>query len=107
MGPCTDCPKAELRLAITTTIETPPAASPPGARERVRKMAAIAAPRWKKYVNTFLAGELSGLTKYYDRLIQWLPRADDNGALLAAMDAPVKETIGRDESFTDLTGESG
>ncbi len=69
-------------------------------------MAAIAAPRWKKYVNAFLAGELSALTRYYDRLIQWLPRADDNGALLAAMDAPVKETIGRDESFPDLTGES-
>src|SRR5260370_9923154 len=68
-------------------------------------MAAIAAPRWKKYVNAFLAGELSALTRYYDRLIQWLPRADDNGALLAAMDAPVKETIGRDESFPDLTGE--
>ena len=69
-------------------------------------MAAIAASRWKKYVNAFLAGELSALTRYYDRLIQWLPRADDNGALLAAMDAPVKETIGRDESFPDLTGES-
>ena len=69
-------------------------------------MAAIAAPRWKRYVNTFLAGELSTLTRYYDRLIQWLPREDDKGGLLAAMDAPVKETIERDEAFPDLTGES-
>jgi hypothetical protein len=69
-------------------------------------MAAIAAPRWKKYVNAFLAGELSTLTRYYDRLIQWLPRENDSGMLLAAMDAPVKETVGRDDPFPDLSGEN-
>ena len=37
-------------------------------------MAAPGAPRWKNYVNAFLAGELSTLTRYYDRLIQWLPQ---------------------------------
>jgi hypothetical protein len=42
----------------------------------------------------FLAGELSTLTRYYDRLIQWLPREDDSGILLATMDAPVKESVG-------------
>jgi hypothetical protein len=95
-----------LRQAITTTVEKQPAASPPGAREKERETAAIVTPRWKKYVNAFLAGELSTLTRYCDRLIQWLPREDDKGGLLAAMDAPVKETIGRDELFPDLTGES-
>lgn len=69
-------------------------------------MAPIAAPRWRNYVNAFLAGELSTLTRYYDRLIQWLPREDDKGGLLDAVDAPAKETIGRDESFPDLTGEN-
>src|SRR5258708_4215557 len=69
-------------------------------------MAPSAAPRWKNYVNAFLAGELSTLTRYYDRLIQWLPREDDKGGLLEAMDSPAKHTIGRDESFPDLTGES-
>ncbi len=67
---------------------------------------ATAAPRWKNYVNTFLAGELSTLTRYCDRLIQWLPREDDKGGLLDAIDSPAKETIGRDEPFPDLTGES-
>jgi hypothetical protein len=67
---------------------------------------ATAAPRWKNYVNTFLAGELSTLTRYYDSLIQWLPREDDKGGLLDAIDSPAKETIGRDEPFPDLTGES-
>ena len=42
---------------------------------------------WRKYVNTFLAAEISALTRYYDRVIQWLPREDDNGGLLAAIDA--------------------
>src|SRR6267378_1149835 len=69
-------------------------------------MGPLAAPPWKKYVNAFLAGELSTLTRYYDRLIQWLPREDDKGGLLDAMDSPAKERIGKDESFPDLTGES-
>ena len=69
-------------------------------------MAAIAAPRWKKYVNAFLAGELSTLTRYYDRLIQWLPRENDTGLLLAAMDAPIKQTVGRGDPFPDLSSEN-
>jgi hypothetical protein len=69
-------------------------------------MAAISAPRWKKYVNAFLARELSTLTRYYDRVIQWLPRENDTGMLLAAIDAPMKETVGRDDIFPDLSGET-
>jgi 23S rRNA A2030 N6-methylase RlmJ len=57
-------------------------------------------------VNVFLAGELSTLTRYYDRLIQWLPREDDSGILLATMDAPVKESVRRDDPFPDLSGEN-
>jgi hypothetical protein len=69
-------------------------------------MASSDAPGWKKYVNAFLAAELSTLTRYYDRLIQWLPREDDSGMLLAAMDAPIKQTVGRDEPFPDLSSEN-
>jgi hypothetical protein len=63
-------------------------------------------PRWRKYVNTFLAGELSVLTKYYDRTIQWLSRENDTGMLLGMIDAPSKESIGRNEAFPDLTNEN-
>ncbi len=69
-------------------------------------VAPIATPRWKKYVNAFLAGELSTLTRYYDRLIQWLPREEDTGGLLAAMDAPVKQTVEREQPFPDLSSET-
>lgn len=60
---------------------------------------------WRRYVNAFLAGEISALTRYYDRVIQWLPRDDDAGQLLEAVDAAHKDTIGRDQDFPDLTGE--
>ncbi|MGC2107697.1 MAG: glycosyltransferase family 2 protein [Candidatus Acidiferrum sp.] len=59
----------------------------------------------RNYVNAFLASEISALTRYYDRLIQWLPREDDAGRLLAAIDAPRKETVRKDEVFPDLTHE--
>lgn len=65
----------------------------------------IKIPAWRKYVNAFLAGEISALTRYYDRVIQWLPRDDDTGQLLEAVDAPRKETVGRDQDFPDLTDE--
>jgi hypothetical protein len=58
---------------------------------------------WREYVNAFLASEISALTRYYDRVIQWLPREDDKGGLLAAVDAPRKETVGKEQPFPDLT----
>ncbi|MGH9743514.1 MAG: glycosyltransferase family 2 protein [Candidatus Acidiferrum sp.] len=60
---------------------------------------------WRAYVNAFLASEISALTRYYDRVIQWLPRQDDAGHLLAAIDAPRKEIVGKDQPFPDLTHE--
>ncbi len=57
---------------------------------------------WRDYVNAFLAAEISALTRYYDRVIQWLPREDDKGGLLAAVEAPRKETVRKDEPFPNL-----
>jgi hypothetical protein len=95
-----------LRPVIAATVKTQLAAPSPGDEKNPLDSAAVAAPRWKKYVNAFLAGELSTLTRYYDRVIQWLPRENDTGMLLAAVDAPLKETVGRDEAFPDLSGEN-
>lgn len=61
---------------------------------------------WRKYVNAFLASELSVLTKYYDRTIQWLSRENDTGMLLGMLDAPLKESVGRNQPFPDLSNES-
>jgi hypothetical protein len=98
--------KRELEPAITTIIETQPTAPSQGEEKKAPDVAPIATPRWKEYVNAFLAGELSTLTRYYDRLIQWLPREEDAGGLLAAMDAPVKQTVEREQPFPDLSSET-
>ncbi len=73
--------------------------------KKARETAAPVISGWRKYVNEFLASEISSLTRYYDRVVQWLPREDDKGGLLAAIDAPQKETAGKDDPFPDLTDE--
>jgi len=48
---------------------------------------------------------LNTLVTYCDRVIQWLPRQDDAGALLTAINNPCKEVIEDAEAFPDLTRE--
>ena len=48
---------------------------------------------WKKYVYGLIAKELSLITRYYDRVLQWMPRPDDSGLLMAALDCRQKELI--------------
>jgi hypothetical protein len=62
-------------------------------------------PQWRRYLNRLLANELSSLAKYYDRVIQWLPRDDDSGALIDEIDNPRKEVIRTGEIFPDLRSE--
>ncbi len=47
-------------------------------------------PRWRLYVNALIASEVSRLTRYFDRVVQWQPRHDDRGTLLGLIDCPVK-----------------
>jgi hypothetical protein len=60
-------------------------------------------PRWRKYLSRLLAKEISTLVRYYDRLIQWLPRENDTGLLLQEIDSEWKESVGAAEVFPDLT----
>ena len=68
-------------------------------------MARSPATGWRKYVATLLAHELSSITKYYDRLIQWMPRDEDDLTLLGATENPLKQVVVQDEEFPDLSGE--
>ncbi len=63
-------------------------------------------PRWKRYVNALLSAELSRITRYYDQVIQWLPRGDDRGVLMSLIDSPSKRQLSSSESFPDLTAET-
>lgn len=61
--------------------------------------------KWKRYTNQLIAAEISTLTRYYDRVIQWLPRKDDTGVLLNQLDAKQILVIRETESFPNLMAE--
>jgi len=68
-----------------------------------------AAPRpaaWKRYANRLIAREISRLTRYYDQVIQWLPRPDDAGLLLGGIECPARRRVERPADFPDLTHET-
>src|SRR5580704_9518494 len=97
--------KRDKTFGMAQLTEMQPEIETESVAKKPRSVAEDPAPGWRTYVNGFLAAEISALTRYYDRVIQWLPRDDDNGGLLAAIDAPRKESVGKDEPFPDLTHE--
>lgn len=50
-------------------------------------------PRWKRTFHQLIAAEISPLTRYYDRLLQWGRVPGDTGQLLAAIDCPDKQFV--------------
>ena len=60
---------------------------------------------WRRYINRLLAAEISTFARYYDRVIQWMPRADDSGILLDAIDSAQKGVIREGGLFPSLAGE--
>ena len=60
---------------------------------------------WQRYVNRLLANELSRMTRYFDCVYQWLPRAHDTRKILADIDAPAKAVIEEGQPFPDLSRE--
>ena len=62
---------------------------------------------WTTYINCLIASEISTLTRYYDRLIQWMPRKEDNLALYQAIDVQTKQIVKENDEFPDLHAEEG
>ena len=60
---------------------------------------------WKRYLNQLLAREISTITKYFGRLIQWLPLDNDDLDLLDVIQSPSKGVVRRDHEFPDLSAE--
>ena len=60
---------------------------------------------WRKYVNAIIAHDISAATRYYDRVIQWLPREGDQGLLLDQIDAPQKLMVSQEDGFPDISEE--
>jgi hypothetical protein len=61
--------------------------------------------RHSRYIYSRIAAELSTLTRYYDRLIQWLPRPNDTGLLLGLVDAPEKTSLAAGAELPDLSAD--
>lgn len=61
--------------------------------------------RLSRYINRLIARELSTLTKYYDRLLQWLPRQNDSGLLFELTRAGSKKVLRNGDEFPDLRTE--
>lgn len=59
-----------------------------------------------QYSNKLIASEISTLTRYYDKTIQWLPRLEDCGVILKSLICPQKATINEEEIFPDLSKDS-
>jgi hypothetical protein len=60
---------------------------------------------WNRFLNTTLAREISSIARYYDRLIQLLPREDDSGLLLRLIDSKSKSVAPALKDFPDLQHE--
>jgi len=51
------------------------------------------------YLTRILAGQISRLTRYYERVVQLAPLPNDDGSLLRHVDCPVKGAAGRVEEI--------
>ena len=58
----------------------------------------------RRYVYSVLAAEISNVTKYADRVIQWIPTPNDDFTLLEMIDNQHK-TVSHDNSFSDISCE--
>jgi glycosyl transferase family 2 len=60
--------------------------------------------RWTAYANRLLAAEISTLTRYYDRLVQYARLGHDRGVLFDLVDCPQKTLAAAGDSLAGLHG---
>ena len=71
-----------------------------------REIAFVASlPKWNRYLNQLMAAEISEVTRYYNRIVQWSPRKTDQGYLLQILSCPEKKVARNLEDFPDLSSE--
>src|SRR5215471_16725903 len=63
-------------------------------------------PRWNIYLNQLIAREISATTRYFDRVIQWLPLKHDPGYLLSRIETKEKSMVTEGEILPDVSGET-
>jgi len=55
---------------------------------------------FRNYVYSLIAAEISAVTRYADRVIQWLPTRNDDFLLLDMVDSLSKSTLSDEELST-------
>ena len=63
-------------------------------------------PFWSRYNNRLIASEISRMSRYYTRVIQWKPRSGDARVLLASIDAPRRSVVNSFDELPDLRAEA-
>lgn len=64
-------------------------------------------PSWKRYLHDLIAAEISSVTRYYDRVIQWQRMPGDTGYLLAAIDCREKLLVAEGDRLPLSVSEPG
>ena len=59
----------------------------------------------RRYPNALLGLEISSLTRYYDRVVQYAPARHDDGLLLDLIACPEKASVKAGTPLPDMTGE--
>src|ERR1700751_6093972 len=85
---------------MSTQPQLAPASSPIS-----RHVATKKSRYWNQYLNTLHGQEISALTRYCDRVIQWMPRQEDPGLLLEKIEAPCKVKVRGEDVFPSLADE--
>jgi hypothetical protein len=62
-------------------------------------------PGWRVYSNKLLALEISSMSRYYDRLIQYARVPGDDGLLFELIDCPLKSSADLADGMPDMSGE--
>ncbi len=61
--------------------------------------------KWREFVYGSIAAEISTLSRYYDKVIQYQPRQEDDGFLLELIQNGAKSVSRTIDEFPDLTAE--
>ena len=61
--------------------------------------------RWNRYLYRVIAAEVSRLTRYFDRLVQWEPASHDPHVLFDAIQCPDKTVARTLDDLPDLSGD--
>jgi hypothetical protein len=61
---------------------------------------------WKRWFHALIAAEVSAMTRYFDRVVQWGRVRGDDGSFLELIECAEKSLVEQGEQIPDLSGES-